>query len=330
MAPKMDFSIGGSSSLSWEDTLDVARTAEELGFSGFYPSDHLMAGGGRVVAERGPSQDRMDAPTVLAALVGYTKTLRLGALVLCNVFRHPAILAKTFAVIDQASGGRAVLGIGAGNSEGEAVRHGYPWPSAKERLAQLNEALQVIRSLWTQDETDFHGTYYHLDKVPCDPKPVQKPHIPILLGGRSTALMRMVANYGDEWNMHGGPMEIAERMEKMKGVCEKAGRDPSTIRVSVQTNMVLTGTKEEAEQAIQRRLSAMADRPGASVGPVYESFEEQVRDQAMVGDAEQLKERVQAYLDVGVTHLDFQTPRPFQANKGMLEKFAATVMPAFQ
>jgi alkanesulfonate monooxygenase SsuD/methylene tetrahydromethanopterin reductase-like flavin-dependent oxidoreductase (luciferase family) len=329
MAAKMDFSVGGSSSLSWEDTLDVARTAEDLGFSGFYPSDHLMAGGGRAITERGPSQDRMDAPTVLAALAGHTKTLRLGALVLCNVFRHPAILAKMFAVIDQASKGRAVMGIGAGNSEGEAVRHGYPWLSNKERLAQLNEALQVIVSLWTKDETNFNGTYYKLDNVPCDPKPFQKPHIPILLGGRSTAIMRMVAKYGDEWNMHGGPKEIAERMVVMRGVCEKTERDPATIRISVQTNMVLTETKEQAEQLIRSRISALSGRPEAGPGTVYANIEEQVRDQAMVGDAEQLQERVQAYLDVGVTHLDFQTPRPFQENKGMLEKFAANVMPFF-
>jgi len=141
--------------------------------------------------------------------------------------------------------------------------------------------------------------------------------------------MRMVAKYGDEWNMHGGPKEIAERMLVMRGVCEKAGRDPATIRVSVQTNMVLTETKEQAEQLIGHRISALASRPTDNLGAVYATAEEQVRDQAMVGDTEQLQERVQAYLDVGVTHLDFQTPRPFQENKRMLEKFAANVMPFF-
>src|SRR5580704_11602803 len=133
----MIFSVGGSSGLTWNGLLEVVQTAEELGYFGSYPSDHLM----QIAAGRGTSGARLDAPTMLACLAGYTTKIRLGTLVLGVLFRNPVIVAKMFNTIDQATNGRAELGIGATYSPDEHKLHGFPYPGFKERLARLEEAL---------------------------------------------------------------------------------------------------------------------------------------------------------------------------------------------
>ena len=177
---KVLFSVGGSSGLEWNDFLHICQTCDELGFHGFYPSDHLM----QINPGRGPTPARLEGLTVMAAMAGHTKNLRLGMLVVNNNFRHPVITAKMVNTIDHASGGRAELGIGSGNVKHEFDVHGMPFPPFKERADRLDEALSVIRAIWTEEPASFQGTYYSLNEAPQMPKPVQQPHPPIIVGGR--------------------------------------------------------------------------------------------------------------------------------------------------
>lgn len=316
----MIFSIGGSSGLTWADLLEVTRTAEECGYYGFYPSDHLMQ-----VSARG-APERLDAPTMLACLSGHTTKLRLGTLVLGVLFRSPVVVAKIFNTIDQASGGRVDLGIGAANQPEEHRLHGFEFPGLKERLGRLEEALAIITGLWTQERTTFEGEYYQVHDVQFEPKPIQKPHPPIIIGGASRRMVRIAARYAQDWNIHGAPRDLVDHIDQMKAVCQETGRDFSTLRVSTQTPFVLTKSKEEYEALVAQQLRA-ASGPNFRLSPHYANAEEQVRDSLLAGDAEMLKEGVRRLQAAGISHINFVTPRPF--NRAMVEEFSRDVMPAF-
>ena len=320
---KMRFSVGGSSGLNWQDYVEIAQTCDELGFHGFYPSDHLMQ-----VQQRGTSGARLDSVTVLAALTGHTRRLRLGPLVLANLFRSPVMTAKMFQTIDHASNGRAELGIGASWVEAEHIAHGFPFPPLKERQARLEESLAIITSLWTQERTTFEGQYYSVHDVPFEPKPIQKPYPPIIIGGHSISTLRITARYADEWNMLAPRREVEERIPKMREVCQAAGRDFSALRISTQLPILLSDKKADIESYVERQVSAVAGNPHFKLSPCYTSVEDQIRDGCFAGDAEEIKAQAQRWLDIGVTHIIFTTPRPFDAS--MMERFARDVAPAFQ
>jgi alkanesulfonate monooxygenase SsuD/methylene tetrahydromethanopterin reductase-like flavin-dependent oxidoreductase (luciferase family) len=179
--------------------------------------------------------------TLLAALAAQTRRLRLGVLVTSNRFRPPAMLARIAATVDVVSGGRLEFGIGAGSRPGhplarrEYAAHGLPFHGSAEAVASLAEACTVIRRLWEEDEPfDFHGTHLDLTGAFCNPKPVQRPHPPILVGGRSTATLRVVAEHADVWNVPGGDLDDAvERSALLDRLCAEIGRDPASITRSM-------------------------------------------------------------------------------------------------
>jgi alkanesulfonate monooxygenase SsuD/methylene tetrahydromethanopterin reductase-like flavin-dependent oxidoreductase (luciferase family) len=318
----MIFSIGGSSGLTWQNLLEVVHTAEDCGYFGFYPSDHLM----QIAVGRGTSGARLDAPTMIACLSGHTTRLRLGTLVLGVLFRNPVIVAKMFNTIDQATDGRVEMGIGATYSPDEHKLHGFPYPGFKERIARLEEALEVIVALWTQERATFEGRYYQVRGVEFEPKPVQKPYPPIIIGGASDATLRIAARFADDWDILGPPREVAARIAKMKEICTETGRDFSTMRVSHQMQLFLTESKSDYGAILDRQLQAAAG-PNFHLSPHYGSAEEQVKDSLLAGDVDMVKEGVRKWQALGVSHLNFQTPRPF--NRRMLERFASEVMPDF-
>jgi len=318
----MIFSIGGSSGLTWTGLLEVVQTAEELGYFGFYPSDHLM----QIAAGRGTSGARLDAPTMLACLAGYTSKIRLGTLVLGVLFRNPVIVAKMFNTIDQATDGRVELGIGATYSPEEHQLHGFDYPGFKERLGRLEEALEVIIALWTQDRATFEGKYYSVHGVEFEPKPVQTPYPPIIIGGKSPGTLRIAARFADDWDILGPPREVEASIAQMKTVCAQQGRDFGTLRVSHQMQLYLTNSKAESDAIMERQLQ-MASGPHFPQSSKYASAEEQVRDSLLIGDLDMVREGVRKWQALGVTHLNFMTPRPF--NRPMLDRFAKDVMPAF-
>jgi F420-dependent oxidoreductase-like protein len=174
--------------------------------------------------------------TLLAALAAQTQRIRLGLMVTGNTYRHPAVLAKTAATLDAISNGRLDLGIGAGWNEYEHTSMGIPLYAPGERIRRLGEACEIIKRLFTQQLTDFDGRYYQLKEARCEPKPIQKPYPPFVIGGSGEQLtLRVVARYADIWNFAGGAAEVFEQKRNtLHQHCQEIGRDPAEIECSVQ------------------------------------------------------------------------------------------------
>jgi F420-dependent oxidoreductase-like protein len=178
--------------------------------------------------------------TTLAALAAAVPRLRIGPLVCGNTYRHPAVLAKMAATVDQISGGRVVLGLGAGWQENEHRAYGIEFSTVRGRLERLEEACQVIKGLFSQPRTSFQGKYYQLTDAPLEPKAVQKP-LPLLIGGGGEKVtLRIAAKYAEEWNYWGDPATIRHKMAVLDRHCEEVGRDPRSIKRSAQSLLYLS------------------------------------------------------------------------------------------
>jgi F420-dependent oxidoreductase-like protein len=236
----------------WANILAYARDtdANEL-FGGFWIFDHFVPINGHV---EGPC---MDGWTLLGALAVATKRVRLGLMVGCNGYRYPAVLAKIATTIDQVSDGRLDMGLGAGWFELEYNMYGIPFPPPAQRIRELDEACEVIKRLWTQEVADFDGRYYSLKGARHEPKPVQKPYPPFVIGGSGEKMtLRVVAKHADMWNFGGGPPEEGQRKSRILDEhCAAIDRDPVTIRHSTQT--FLRSADDVAQ--VRERVSAYFD-----------------------------------------------------------------------
>jgi F420-dependent oxidoreductase-like protein len=220
--------------LSQNATIDTLTTiwgiADDSGFDHCWNMDHFASLGGD------DTLDIFEAWTLLAGMAARTTRTRVGCSVTGNTYRHPAVLAKAAVTVDHLSGGRLEFGIGAGWAENEHTMLGLPFGTARDRADWLEEALPIIRSLWTEPRTTFRGKQYLLTEAVAEPKPVQTPHPPIWIGGvgrRRT--LRMAAEHAAVWNAPGGsPEEVAELSAVLDGHCADVGRDPTEIRRSVQ------------------------------------------------------------------------------------------------
>ena len=220
--------------LSQNATIDALTTiwgiADDSGFDHCWNMDHFASLGGD------DTLDIFEAWTLLAGMAARTTRTRVGCSVTGNTYRHPAVLAKAAVTVDHLSGGRLEFGIGAGWAENEHTMLGLPFGTARDRADWLEEALPIIRSLWTEPRTTFTGKHYLLTEAVAEPKPVQTPHPPIWIGGvgrRRT--LRMAAEHAAVWNAPGGsPEEVAELSAVLDGHCADVGRDPTEIRRSVQ------------------------------------------------------------------------------------------------
>ena len=216
---------------TWATMLQYGQDTDATpAFSGFWLFDHFVPINGHV---EGPC---MDGWTLLGALAATTRRVRLGLMVGCNGYRHPAVLAKIATTVDQVSGGRLDMGLGAGWFELEYNMYGVPFPPPAQRIGELDEACQVLKLLWTQELSDFHGKYYALTAARHEPKPVQQPHPPFVIGGGGEQLtLRVVARHAAIYNAPGGePDVIVHKNAVLDEHCAKIGRDPATIRRSWQ------------------------------------------------------------------------------------------------
>jgi F420-dependent oxidoreductase-like protein len=211
--------------------------------------------------------------TLLAALAAETERLRVGVMVTGNTYRHPAVLANMGATVDIISSGRMDFGIGAGWNEREHTSYDIPLYSPGERIRRLAEACEVVRLLWTEPVVDFAGQYYHLREARCEPKPVQKPHPPFVIGGSGEKLtLRVVAEYAAIWNFAGGPVEEFTRLSRvLDGHCAAVGRDPADIQRSIQVPIEadhLDVTRDTLRRFIEAGASHLILNLGsARVGP---------------------------------------------------------------
>lgn len=217
---------------TWPEMLSLWQEVDTLGYDTAWVFDHFLP----IFSD--PTGSCLEGWTALAALAMATRNVRLGVMVTGNTYRHPAVLAKMATTVDIISGGRLILGIGAGWFELEHREYGMPFHTTGGRLRRLDEALDLIKLLWTQERASFNGRYYSLQDASFSPKPLQKPHPPILVGatGENIAL-GIVARHAQMWNSFGTPDVFRHKIARLEDHCERIGRDPATIEKSV----LLTG-----------------------------------------------------------------------------------------
>jgi F420-dependent oxidoreductase-like protein len=246
--------IEGQEDVTWDDWLALAGACEENGVGTMFRSDHYLS-----VADR-RERAALDAWATIAALAAVTETLRLGTMVSPATFRHPAVLAKMVVTADHVSGGRVELGLGAGWWEREHEVYGFELPPIGPRIDALEEQLQVVRGHWGPGPFDFDGDYYSAVDLDAQPKPVQSPHPPLILGGSGgKRSLRLAARYADEYNV---AMATAERASEVRAgldaACEAEGRDPASLPLSTMTGWLVGADREE----LRRRAARLAEWNG--------------------------------------------------------------------
>jgi len=259
-----------------QEILASARYADEHGWHGVWVADHYMpdTGSTRVV-----SGDVHEVWALLPAIAAVTERVRLGPLVSPTSVHHPALLANRAATLDHLSGGRLVLGLGAGWQVNEHAAYGIELEAPGARVTRFEEAVQVIRSLHTQERTDFHGRCYDLTDAACDPKPLQSP-LPLLAGTAGPRMLRITARHLDEWNTWGDPETAASKRQRLLEACEQVGRDPDTLHCSVQA---VVHPFRDAE-ADGRTISGSAEQLLDALGRYAEAgFEEFIVPDATLG-----------------------------------------------
>ncbi|MBI2131459.1 MAG: LLM class flavin-dependent oxidoreductase, partial [Candidatus Tectomicrobia bacterium] len=271
-----------------------------------------QSGFGSQAEGAGPgSRPILEAWTAPTALAGATRTIRLGTLVSCVHYRPPALLAKIAASLDAVSGGRVDLGIGAGWVGTEYAAFGYEYPKASVRIAMLEEAIQLIRAMWTQPRPSYQGGYYQIDGAICDPKPVQRPMPPIFTGGEGVKLLGGAARQADGYNCRWGPPErFTERRPAIEAECRRAGRDPERLRASLMV-MVIPEKDRALARAAREKLKVIPE-----TGAIY-------------GTPDDCLKRLQAYVRAGVRHLLLTVP-DLEEHPHRLALLGEEVLPALR
>ncbi len=232
---------------TWEETRAACQEFEALGYDSVWLNDHLYG-------IPGPQLPIFEAWTTLSAVAAITSRVKLGTLVSPVGFRNPALLAKMAATLDNISNGRVIVGLGSGWFEMEFSGYGFDFPPLPVRLRQLDEACTLVKRMWTEDQPSVTGKHFHTDSVYCEPKPVQKPHPPLLIGGGGEqVLLRTVARHADIWNnlaIHQG--QLAHKVNVLREHCRAVGRDPHAIRVSQQTMVVIGKDAADAQAKLDK------------------------------------------------------------------------------
>jgi len=292
----------------YETMSRCAREAEQAGYDAIFLYDHF-----HTVPE--PRLESVfECWTSIAALARDTSTIRLGQMVTCNSYRPPSLLAKMASGIDVMSHGRLILGIGAGWYDHEYHAYGYQYPDTPERLRMLRESLQVIKAMWTQEEAAFEGRYYTVRGAINEPKPVQKPHPPIWIGGAGEKVtLKLVAQYGDACNFNADVATVKHKLDVLRQHCDTVGRDYDSILKTVEFYTML-GNKRE----IDRVVADHARRTGQAESYIREWH-------PLHGDAGRIAEIINEYAEVGIQYVIVNLPNAFEG--GVISRFAEEVFP---
>jgi len=244
--------IEGQEGLTWERWRRIMRATEDLGFESLWRSDHFFSLSG--------PRDRPALETFLSFVLVATETsrIRFGPLVSSATFRHPSLVARMAAQIDVLSGGRFILGMGAGWNVPEHEAFGLPFPAVRERMDRLEESIRVVRALWGPSPANFEGRYYSLKDAICEPKPAQRP-MPLLIGGSGERrTLKLVAQYADEWNGVGLTVEgYRAKRAVLEQHCAAVGRDPATVRHSQMAGFIIGRTEAEQRAHLSRIAEAL-------------------------------------------------------------------------
>ena len=279
---KMELAGIEGAQAQWQTSVDVAVLAEKLGYDSIWVYDHFHN-----VPK--PAQEAVfECWTTIAAISQRTSRIRLGQMVGCNSYRNPGLLAKITSTVDVISGGRLDWGIGAGWYESEYKGYGYEFAKPSDRIGMLRETVEIVKSMWTNAETNYDGKYYKMSRANCDPKPLQQPTPPVWIGGGGEQLtLRVVAEHADVSNFGSSLEEFTKKRAILQDHCRIIGRDEDTIRKTISSEVFIRETEKEIIEAGSKNLW----------GEPAESW----RAKALVGTPEQVSEKIQKYLDAGCT-----------------------------
>jgi F420-dependent oxidoreductase-like protein len=317
----------GMAGASWHDMLTLWKLADELGYATARIPDHFYSG------SKNPEAECYESWSIVAAMAAETRRIRIGPIVSGNTYRHPAVLANVVATIDHISGGRVDLGLGAGWMKVEHDGYGIPLPSARERLDRLDEALQVVKLLFTERRANFQGTYYQLNNALCEPKPIQKPYPHLLVGGSGEKrTLRIAAKHADEWNGEIGPSGMRHKIAVLHEHCRAVGRDPSEIEVSVviRTESAFAALYEGMVRDGNPNLEMERQRliaEGVPAADLDDRVREAVFSWFLPDDESAAIDRLHEYAAVGVSHVivSRQPPYDYQAIERFMTHVAAGI-----
>jgi F420-dependent oxidoreductase-like protein len=278
----------------YQDLKQACQECENLGFSSVWLYDHLYPMG---------DHPPLEGWTALAALAADTKTIRLGVLVSCNLFRPPPLLAKMATTVDVISNGRLEFALGAGWYEKEFTDFGIPYMAFKERIERLEEAIQLIQAMWVQDKPSFIGKYYTLNQSFPEVKPLQKPYPPIWIGGNSRAVLRVAAKYADYCNFaHISTDDLHENIEFFNRECAKAGRDHMSVLKTWHGQIILSDDTKEVE----RRALFLKSKNETDKNLSLKAY----LDKIIAGDVDQCSDKIQQLIDEEITYFIPANPTP--------------------
>ena len=306
----------------WPTMVDVARRAEESGFDSIWVYDHFHT------VPMPTQEPTYEAWTLMASLATVTERVRLGQMCTCNGYRSPAYLAKVAASIDVISGGRLEMGIGGGWYEHEYVAYGYPFPEPSVRLGELDEAVQIMQAMWSDEPTvTFRGSHYTIEGAICRPKPLQVPTIPMwIAGGGEQLTLRTAAKYADATNFGGDAIEtFVHKSNVLARHCDAHDRDFDAITRSANFNVIIG----EDEADVQRRTEELAARLGGFEGLDVERTIDRLFSGTGVGTPGQIVESLAEYREAGLDYVIAYFPDAAYDATSM-ELFAAEVMPALR
>jgi alkanesulfonate monooxygenase SsuD/methylene tetrahydromethanopterin reductase-like flavin-dependent oxidoreductase (luciferase family) len=330
------FSISGTMGYGFPELVEKCAVAEALGFEGFYASDHMHGVAGVPV-----DTPFMEPWTLLTALSGHARRLRLGVLVSGVTYRHPSMLAKIAGTLDVTSGGRMDLGLGASWSREDHLAFGLEFPALRERLERLEEAVELICGLWTHERFSFAGRYYQLRDALLAPRPAQA-RAPILLAGASPRLLRLTARRAQQWLSVSTAGFAGQCVAAIEEHCRQIGRDPNEIEFAQSSALLFSDSPAEIERVLAARMQFGATAktaggpvgsgaPGTAQGRIAlpgESAAERARASILAGNPDEVRAQIQRYVDVGVTHIILQSPPPLDVK--LLERFRREVMGGFE
>jgi F420-dependent oxidoreductase-like protein len=278
-------------STSYQILRENVLEAERLGYESVWVSDHLMTGNKPVY----------ECFSTLSALASTTKNIRLGSLVACNSYRNPSVLAKISATVDVISNGRLEFGIGAGWDEEEYNAYGITFPKPYARVKQLREGVEIIRRMWTENSPSYSGKYFSIKGAYCDPKPIQKPHPPITIGGSGEKMtLKVVAEYANRSNWGGSVEEFTQRLNALRTHCANSNKNYNTIEKSFMGRIKISNNQRELRNFLEKLYSTgqLYFRTPTSFKEWFESLQ----TKNIVGTPDECLGRIREYMDLGVNY----------------------------
>ncbi len=287
--------VEGQNGLTWERWSHILALAERLRFPSVFRSDHFFIG---------PQQDSLEAYLSFAIAARETRTIRFGPMVTPVTFRTPVDVARMAAQTDVLSGGRFVMGLGAGWNEAEHKAYGIPFPPVKERFDRLEEAIQLARALWTSDSATFAGTHYRVEGANMLPRPAAGRPPLLIGGGGERRTLKLVARYADEWNgVNMSPETFAGKLAILAQHCQAEGRDPAAIKKSMMC-FALVGPDEATVDAATTRVMSMF---GAPAGTSLADFRVGMKARGMIaGGTDEVVDQLGRLAELGMSEVQFQ------------------------